>query len=211
MAINWFEGGRRINGLLMALVALGGAGYLFLGGSSTVYVFSSTPDEPWYFAPRDCDYPNETEYPSESTALELNGLSVALCFLAEKGEIFYEEAPPPKAAPPPITSTGGGAPASPQKWYWHGKGYDEPARAYIDKRKAEFTLTPALIRQIGQGTWSRRWNGFTSRITEASPFVFGSIFFLWIFAAVVGWVVRGFAGIPSGQDFRPPTRSEEAR
>lgn len=80
----------------------------------------------------------------------------------------------------------------------------------MDKRKADFALTPDLTRQIREGTWSRRWNGFTSRIEEAAPVVFGSILFLWIFAAVIGWIIRGFAGIPSGQDFRPTTRKEES-
>lgn len=210
MAVNWFEGGRRINGLFMTLVALGGAAYLFFGGSSTVFLFSSTPDEPWYFAPRECEYPNETEYLWDRETPDLNGRTVALCFVAEKGNILYAEAPPPKDAPPRITIVPSeAAPAPPQKWYWQGDSYEEPVKAYMDKRKADFVLSPGLIRQIREGTWSLRWQRFTARFEEAAPIVFGFIFFLWAFAAVVGWIVRGFAGIPSGQDFRPASRKSE--
>lgn len=211
MAVNWFEGGRRINGLFMTLVALGGAAYLFFGGSSTVFLFSSTPDEPWYFAPRECEYPNETEYLWDRETPDLNGRTVALCFVAEKGNILYAEAPPPKDAPPPpiIIGPPGAAPPPPQKWYWHGDSYDEPVKAYMDKRKADFVLTPDLTHQIREGTWSLRWQRFTARFEEAAPIVFGLIFFLWAFAAVLGWIVRGFAGIPSGQDFRPASRKSE--
>lgn len=205
MAINWFEGGRRINGLFLTLVALGGAGYLFLGGPSTAFLFSSTPDEPWYFAPRECEYPSEETYLGDTDTLALEGRTVALCFLAKKGDILYAEAPPPKdAPPPPITfERPGMATVTPQKWYWHGDSYDEPVKAYMDKRKADFVLTPDLVRQIREGTWSLRWNRFTARFEKAAPIVFGAMFFLWLFATVVGWIIRGFAGIPNGQDFRP--------
>ncbi|OYU35258.1 hypothetical protein [Novosphingobium sp. PASSN1] len=191
----------------MGLVALGGAGHLFLSSPSTVFLFSSTPDEPWYFAPRECGYPNDTEYISDQEPPELNGREVALCFVAEKGDIYYAEAPPPKDAPqppPPIGGASTGANRTPtQKWYWHGDSYDEPVKAYIEKRKADFVFTPDLIRQIRDGFSTLRWNRFTARCNEAAPFVFGTILILWLVAAVVGWIVRGFAGIPSGQDFRP--------
>lgn len=206
MAINWFEGGRRINSLLMAVVALGGATHILFGGSSMVYVFSSAPDEQWYFAPRECDYPNDTEYPSEGSSPELSGISVALCFLTEKGEIYYSEALPPQDAQEHKVT----GPTPAQKWYWHGKTYDQDVVAYTDKRKAEFALTPDLIRQIQEGTWRLRWTRFISRIKDAAPFVLGFIFSLWMLAALIGWIVRGFAGIPSGQDFRSTTPKDDS-
>ena len=126
--------------------------------------------------------------------------------MAEKGNILYAEAPPP-----PITLDRPGATQTPpQKWYWQGDSYDEPVKAYMDKRKADFVLTPDLIRQIREGTWSLRWNRFAARFKEASPIVFGAMFFLWFLATVVGWIVRGFAGIPSSQDFRPSKVKREA-
>jgi hypothetical protein len=194
----------------MALIACAGAGYLFFGSQSTVYLFSSTPDEPWYFAPRECEYPNETAYLSDRMSPDLKGRSVALCFLAEGDSIFYAEAPPPKDAPPPpiIITPPGATPRPPQKWYWSGKSYDERVQAYITKREAEFIMTPRLIRDIRQGTWRLSWTRFFARLEEGAPFVFGSILFLWVFATVTGWIVRGFAGIPNGEDFRPVARND---
>ena len=271
MAINWFEGGRRINRLFLTLIALGGVGYLFLGGYTTVFLFSSTPDEPWYFAPRECEQPSEEVSLWELDTPSLGGRMVALCFLAEKGDILYAEANPfdqfdarmtpqqradamrrfeadpyaglaipeddyagiaiPETAAPrkpvnyDILKSGDAKSAyakgkaslaqqtarmTPQKWYWHADRYDEQAKAYMDKRKADFVLTPDLIRRIGEGTWSLRWNRFTARFKEASPIAFGAMFFLWFLATVVGWIVRGFAGIPSDQDFRPSKVKREA-
>ena len=34
--------------------------------------------------------------------------------------------------------------------------------------------------------------------------VFGGLAFGWVFVAVTGWIVRGFLGVPRGEDRRPP-------
>ena len=36
-----------------------------------------------------------------------------------------------------------------------------------------------------------------------SLWTFGGLAFLFIFSWCIGWIVRGFAGIPSGQDKKP--------
>jgi hypothetical protein len=37
-----------------------------------------------------------------------------------------------------------------------------------------------------------------------AKFVLGALAFIWVFTWVVGWIVRGFMGIPRGQDSKPP-------
>jgi hypothetical protein len=39
--------------------------------------------------------------------------------------------------------------------------------------------------------------------------VLGICAFIWLFAAVMGWIIRGFAGVPSGQDFKPRAEQEK--
>ena len=45
-------------------------------------------------------------------------------------------------------------------------------------------------------------NGWMQAIDDAFPWVAGMIIFVWVFTAVLGWIVRGFAGVPQGRDFR---------
>ena len=40
-------------------------------------------------------------------------------------------------------------------------------------------------------------------LKRGAQWLFGGLFGLWVFGAVVGWIVRGFAGIPQGKDSRP--------
>jgi hypothetical protein len=46
--------------------------------------------------------------------------------------------------------------------------------------------------------WSKR----LENIKTSATVTIGGLAFLWIFSWCVGWIVRGFAGIPTGQDFK---------
>lgn len=205
MDINWFEGGRRINALLMWIVGIVGAGYVVLSGSGTVYLFSASPDQPWHFAPKECEYPNEDRFMWKREFPQIGNKNLSLCFETVQGDVLYAEAPPPKdAPPPPITFDRGNLrPPPPNKWYWHGGTYSEEVRAYMDKREADFVLTPMIASHVRDGLWRLRWARFKNRVEEAAPVVGAALLFLWLFCAVAGWIIRGFAGIQSGKDFRP--------
>lgn len=38
---------------------------------------------------------------------------------------------------------------------------------------------------------------------EGALYATGGLVFLWVFSWAVGWIVRGFMGIPKGHDRRP--------
>jgi hypothetical protein len=42
---------------------------------------------------------------------------------------------------------------------------------------------------------------------EGAPWLVGGLVFLWVLSWTTGWIVRGFLGIPMGQDRKPDTDS----
>lgn len=74
---------------------------------------------------------------------------------------------------------------------------------YIAQRVADFSITPAALASIEKELPRIEREAFIDHVKEvlsiAAYFVGG----FWLFSFVIGWIVRGFAGIPRGQDFRP--------
>jgi hypothetical protein len=54
---------------------------------------------------------------------------------------------------------------------------------------------PSWLDRSGQKTWDHIWTG--------SLWLFGGIAFIWALTWAIGWIVRGFFGIPAGHDFKP--------
>jgi hypothetical protein len=48
---------------------------------------------------------------------------------------------------------------------------------------------------VGQKTWEHIGTGLL--------WLFGGVAFIWALTWAIGWIVRGFFGIPSGHDFKP--------
>lgn len=204
--MNWFEGGRRIRDLLLGAVALGGVGYVVLGDSPSVYFSTEFPGDPWKFTGDSCSYPNESRYLWRYAFKSGDQRSVLLCYrVNERGKIPYQEAPPPKDAPPPkINVTTIGSPPIPEpKWYFEGESFDARVTNYMATRTAEFRMTPALEAAARQGLRRLGWNAVWQRLKDTLLWVGGFAIVLWIITAMFGWIVRGFAGIPAGEDFRP--------
>ena len=61
------------------------------------------------------------------------------------------------------------------------------------------TAVKEYINDSAAKDWSARWE----KIKFNSLWAFGGLAFLFIFSWSIGWIVRGFAGIPSGQDKKP--------
>lgn len=49
---------------------------------------------------------------------------------------------------------------------------------------------------------------FSNDIYRSAMIGLGGLAFIWVFTWVVGWIVRGFRGIPRGQDSKPNTPAE---
>jgi hypothetical protein len=219
VAVNWFEGGRRISKLLMALVGLGGAAYVALA-STPMATVESEPGEGWKVAATECPM---TAYQNYWWDYDWGGdrKGLAFCFRPlDNGGIPYAVAPTPaaeakryaeeqareaaedkaaaaKGAPPPLRMI-----SQPPKWYYTDSEYSDPVQAYARQRMSGFQMTPQLradlIRNQKPARWIARWKA----LTEALPWVLGLCTFIWLSTAVLGWIVRGFAGVPKGSDFR---------
>lgn len=67
-----------------------------------------------------------------------------------------------------------------------------------------FEITPEMLSSVEQNspqTDRRAMRGHVTSVVGTSAAFIASF---WMFSFLIGWVVRGFAGIPRGQDFRPP-------
>lgn len=211
MAINWFEGGRRISHLLMGIVGAGGAIHVIWGSTAVILYESASPDEEWRLTTDECR--GHTEYIGSQTFRGNDTRSVLLCFTeTPRGNIRTAIAPAPTPAPsanstpapsisPPAVSVI--VPPSPSKWYFENTEYSESGTNYIAARKADFAMTHERVdeaqRKLSEIGRAATWR----RFKEALPWVGGFIFGIWIVTSVFGWIIRGFAGIPQGRDFKP--------
>jgi hypothetical protein len=221
--VNWFEGGRRISKLFMVLVGLGGAAYVAFATAPMATV-ETLPGEGWKVSATECPFTAHEEYLWD---YDWGGSKsgIAFCFRQfENGGIPYAIAPTPpneakryadeqaeiaaadkaneaKGEPPPIRRV-----SEPPKWYFTADEYSDAVQSYAKKRVADFQMTPELrdqlIRTQKAAWWGAHWKAFN----EALPWVFGLCVFIWLLTAVIGWIVRGFAGVPRGQDFRQEAR-----
>jgi hypothetical protein len=66
------------------------------------------------------------------------------------------------------------------------------------KVAANFKFSKADEEWADGVAWSKR----LEKIKTSATVTIGGLAFLWIFSWCVGWIVRGFAGILSGQDFK---------
>lgn len=206
MAINWFEGGRRINRLFVGLTVISGLAYVGFSATPSVNFSTSAPDEPWRLSTDPCDYPSQKHYLDSRDLGDGERRSVTLCFEASiEDKIPYSRAPAPPPdpnVPPSIVEITGAPPAPEQKWYYLGGPFDDNVEAYIAKRSSEFELTQERASQARASLRAIYWKSRYRAFKEAAPVVGAIIIFFWLFTAVTGWIVRGFAGVPTGKDFK---------
>ena len=220
--VNWFEGGRRISKLLMAIVTAIGAFILYGTTAQAPTFFTAGPGEPWRFETRACKSPDYSRYQFDT---KVGDEDVDLCFEAlPNGKIPYALAPEPEdaaiarkereareAAQAKIEDEAVMAPGKPPpirvveipKWYYNGDPYEEPTMSYISERASAFRLTPQMTQQIRETSSRRLWAARWETFNEGFPWVMGIVAAIWGLTMVIGWIVRGFAGVPMGADFRP--------
>jgi hypothetical protein len=200
----------------MVLVALGGAAYVAFVNVPMPTVSIYGPTMPWFVNDQECEYPSvEKSLWNYDWGGKEPGLS--LCFIAsDNGKIPYAVAPTPpeekarrervradnrarmaRGEPPTIMLD--------SPWFYTANEFDPRVQAYVDKSAADLK-TPEVRQRLNDTHWSTRWRAHNKAFEEAGSFVFGLLVFIWVFTAVMGWIVRGFAGVPSGQDFKPATK-----
>lgn len=208
MAINWFEGGRRISQLFMGIVVAGGIGYVLLGGSTNRVTFETfSPDSPWTYTTKPCSYPDYEHYLDQQFYIGKGKQPVSLCYRTQDDKILYARAkevvrpvfnPYPVGSPPPV-----GSKSMAKEWtYYTDTPYSPAVESYRLERANSFKPSPAEWEKAEDEFWTIKWKRGWERFSEAVPFVAGGLFAIWLLTTILGWIIRGFAGIPAGQDFK---------
>lgn len=84
-----------------------------------------------------------------------------------------------------------------------GNADDADVSEYVDLRVAAFEIDADTAAKIDKELPRLERGAFFEHAKEV---LFITAYFVggfWIFSFVMGWIIRGFAGIPRGQDFRP--------
>lgn len=203
MGINWFEGGRRIVLLIVALIAIGGAaGVIASSSDDRVVIETSRPDQPFAWTLKRCRYPDfAKEWPQPAEFKPGDPRTVIACFRAnQNGKILVGLGTPYHAARP-VKDVSKAERIAHQRPV-EADYYSDAVESYAVGRMNHFRFTPGQWQAIRQGQWKISVLRFFERVNETLPWVIGLILGTVAISFVVGWLVRGFAGIPSGRDFR---------
>jgi hypothetical protein len=191
MRVNIFEGARRI---ALAL------GILWVGGCVAYAVFAE-PYAHLHFsinglgaAPvrvERCGDNDGARYIATKDG-KGNSVGVTLCFKAVKSDSGEPLVPY--------------APAENGRWLVAAP-YSPEVMRYMKEREEEFRLPPQGMEEAGRLRWEsllEQWK--YAVITALSGLAVG-----WFLTAVMGWIARGFLGIPRGKDSRPlqPEQTED--
>lgn len=182
---NVFEGSRRIALLIKVVWAIGA---LVVGWTTSPYVsmeFSTSYPGAEFVKSDDCKIGTDAvEFISRPID---NGrtVSVQLCFKALRADSGAE------VVPYKVESG---------KWWGNGP-YTPDVTAYANARADSFKLSEA-DRRAAQEEWSSQR---TRNIRNGVLFAVGGWVVLSLLQLLVGWIVRGFLGIPWGHDRRPET------
>lgn len=182
--MNVFEGARRIAFFIGALWAVG---ILLITYHDTPYVAQNyqifEPGGGPYRTDDSCLSPNRSEYVDTKTeAGEL--IYIHLCFVASKAESGRMLIPFTKTAD--------------SKSFLMNEAYSDDVTAYTRKVAENFSLPTYDEKYLNNKYSDAKWHDIKSNVKILIIGLFG----LWIFTAVMGWIVRGFLGISVGSDKR---------
>ena len=234
MAINWFEGGRRITWLLMAIPAMIGGYNAYDHSPARVEFFTASPRDGWHFA----EFP-WTKYGCARTVnlddFEIKDdlvRNIALCFKQNaQGQIVYfspkQETERQKRETERLkriavakarariagdmkavrdlseeSSSVREILAETGTNELSGGEYDQEVVSYVDRRVADFAVNPEMLFAIEKSLPQIEREALFEHVKTTLLLTAYWIGGIWIFSFVLGWIIRGFAGVPRGKDFR---------
>ena len=190
--MNWFEGARRITRLIQVLIGLGAAAYAFLSTPYVPLTFETTgPDRPWLVATESCRYGSDGEKdpPNE---VGVGESSSTLCFRAADfdGQMLI----------PYLMG---------EKDTWYGATTtSELGEGYMTRRAGAFGPTQGLRDEAQKYVNREWWKQWRKNVKDGVAYGFGLIVLIAGLSWVIGWIVRGFFGVPTGKDHRPANEVE---
>ncbi|HEY4898608.1 MAG TPA: hypothetical protein VIH79_02690 [Candidatus Nanopelagicaceae bacterium] len=189
MKINMFEGARRITKLIAVIWVVGWCINMF---TSRPYIqayfrIDSPSSVPIRMGVQEngCDGDDASEYLYGKYTSKGTEINATLCFKPmtfDNGKILI---------PYRVDKA--------TSMVWGGEKYSTDVSNYTKAVANSFYLSKADEEWADSGVWPARWKN----IKQDTLVMVGGLAFLWIFSWCVGWVVRGFAGIPLGQDRKP--------
>lgn len=186
MKINIFEGGRRIAVAISAIASIIVLFNLFSESSSLPLYYKVS----YYGLPvekndgGECPYPNRNETDYRTTA-DGKEYYVRICFSASKangGEMLipYKE-------------------AEEKGMYYMASGGSDVVDTYAKNKVRSFELPPEDMQSIDLLYYKHKiWE-----FSEGVGYLAIGLAIFWTIISIIGWVVRGFLGIPRGHDRRP--------
>ncbi len=184
--MNIFEGSRRIAKLIGACIAVG----FIVGGlhlSPTVDVnykiqsVGSTPIQSLEECPEDSRTKTKRTYTRKHTIL-----NITLCFLADTN-VDNQRVIPFKE----VLGEG----------WWGGKKYSFEVEEYTSKVSDSFSIPISDEAALD----AQYWKVLLKDLAVGSMVALASLVSFWGFTWAVGWIVRGFLGIPRGMDQKAPS------
>lgn len=184
MALNIFEGARRI-AKVGAVVVAGGTLVVLFNSSPyiSVHYFISRPDSRGVRIDIDkCQTKIDAKEWVSVRTEKGHDAHVQLCFMAmdfEGGKKFVPFRVDPKDGQ-----------------VWGNERYASEVSQYTSRVRDNFRLTPEDEQWVDKEWSSKRWE----EMLEGVLWLVGGLAAFWIFTWATGWIVRGFLGIPRGQD-----------
>ena len=183
MRVNMFEGARRIS---LVLGALWAGGWVAYGVFAEPYAQLHYSINGLGAAPvrvEKCGDDDGYHYMSTDDG-KGNFVRVTLCFKAFKSDSGERLIPYAR---------------SENGWAWSAGPHSTEVTRYMKERHKGFQLPPQGMEEAGRLRWDKRFEQWK----EAAIAAVAGLSVGWVLTAVVGWVVRGFLGIPRGKDTRP--------
>lgn len=185
MKLNIFEGARRISMLIGALWVIWVCADRFSATPDPYVAYAVLLPDSTPSVTDDCPSDSAIEYLKRKAA-DGKTINIKLCFFSVKndsGEMFV-----------PYANAANGK-------VWMGGVYSTEVQQYTTSVANKFGVTPegiAAFESISRKALLEHWK-------DAAMLLFGGLAVGWAVVAAIGWIVRGFMGIPKGQDMRAPT------
>ncbi|WP_168847494.1 hypothetical protein [Sphingomonas sp. S2M10] len=186
MKINWFEGGRRITRLGQILLVLFASAVLLISlPHPTLTLETASPSDPWKLSKTACNYGSDASATTYGVNVGSTLTDVELCFRSSKAEDGRSLVP--------------FAAADKDNWYVD-EPYSSAVSAYTEKRKQSFAFPPTLEKEASSSVKAQWWHDFWHQFKAFALSVLIGVGILQALSWVIGWIVRGFLGIPAGKD-----------
>lgn len=193
MKLNIFEGTRRI--------ALG-LGVVWVIGCLAYTVFAEPYVSVTYVVPqfgvaavkgKNCDSQDAKTYLTTETS-KGRSIGVTLCFTASKASDGRMLVPYTLSIKNPDAQ-------NPWDKYTvlMNEPYSTSVRDYTELVRGQFKFSESDMKDTEELLWEER----LKQGKGALQFAAAGIAVLWVVVLSIGWIVRGFMGIPRGKDFRP--------